>query len=202
MSEEGVALGPIRPVPQSGAPKYREREDRARLERHTRAAAEAVALFQTAAAESPSDRPAWTHAIMLLMEAIRADYATVTIVQGEEGRRCHITRGRGLEARPSRRWAGTPYGTIGSGHVPTRVDIEAFSLVRSPAPTFSRPDPRAASSFHALMYVSGTEPLGCLSLYSSGDLSLLPDRVSFIDAVAARLAPELAEAPLPAPSTT
>lgn len=202
MSEESVALGPMRLVPHTGTPRYREREDQARLERHTRAAAAADALFQTATAESLADRPAWIHGVMLLMEAIRADYAMVTIVQGEEGRRCRITRGRGLEERPSRGWTSLPQRMSGSGRAPTRVDIETFSRLRSPAPTFGQPVPRAASSFHAPLYASGGEPLGCLSLYSSGDLSLVADRVAFIDAVAARLARELADAPLPAPSAT
>lgn len=201
MVEETAVSGPIRLFPRTEPHNYRESQDRARSERHERAATEAAGLFQRATAERPAERPIWVRAVILLMEAIQADYATVTVVQGEGGWRCRITRGRGLEERPSRRWHGPPQQATPPGLTPTRVDIETLQPVDMPTPISRQPVPGATSSFHALLYPSGSnQPLGSLSLYSGRDLSLIADRVAFIDAVAALLARDLASAPPPDPS--
>jgi len=200
MAEERAVPGLVRPVPRVNSPQYREREDLARIERHQRAALEAAGLFQAAATESPAERPIWVRAVILLMDALGADYATVTAVRGEEGRRCRITRGCGLTDRTSRRLPRQAQQTNAAERVPTRVDIDALSPATPPTATSHEPVPGAASSFHALLYVSGsTDPLGCLSLYSGRDLALAADRVALIHAVAGLLARELTGAPLPAP---
>ena len=199
MTDKGAVSGAVRPVPQAEA-EYRERENRARSERHQRAALDAAGLLQSAIVQGPAERPVWLRAVALLMEAIGADFATMTHIVADEGRRYRITRGRGLQERRSRLGAGRPPGD-GADKSAIRVETELFQPPATGGATPGRPVAGAASSFHALLYPSGaTQPLGCLSLYAGADLSLGADRVAFIHAVAALLSRELASAALPAPS--
>ena len=201
MSEEIVAAGPIRPASQADRLKFRERADRDRTERHERAASAAAGLFRAAAAERSAAPPVWVRAVTLLMEAIRADYATVMIVQGSEARCCRITRGQGLEERPSRRWPTSPPAEGPPGRTSTRVEIERLPAAPASATLTTQSVPGATSSFHAFLYVrERPQPVGCLSLHASTDLALAADRVAFIDAVAELLARELVASPLPHPS--
>ncbi len=200
MADERAVTGPVRPVPQADV-KYRERENHARIERHQRAALDAAGLLQTASVEGPPERPVWLRAVVLLMEAVGADFGTMTHLLGEEGRRHRITRGGGLHESRSRRGSGPLHGEGAPGTASIRVETDVFQSAATGGVTPSQPVAGATSSFHALLYSSGmTQPLGCLSLYSGKDLSLGADRVAFIHAVAALLAPELASAALPAPS--
>ncbi len=202
MAEEIVAVVPVRAISRTGTLKYQERADQVRSERRKQAAAAAAELFRTAASEQTLDLPVWVRAVTLLMEAIRAGYATVTMVQAMEARCCRITTGYGLEGRDSRRWS--PAGSTGgsAGATKTRVEIERLFPVPTSTPITTTPVPGAVSSFHALLYVPRhPQPLGCLSLYSSEDLVLAADRIALIDAVAERLARGLVESPLPDPTS-
>jgi hypothetical protein len=201
MAEKSSEAGPIRLSSGTDTLNYRNRESQARSARHAQATLEAAQLFEIARAKDPDGQPVWMRAVILLMQPMQADYAVVTVVQGEEGRRCRITRGCGLLERPSRRWPGQLQAVSVPGLGSTLVEIETLSPVTTPSPASSASVPGATSSFHVLLYASGTaQPVGCLSLYSATDLSLTADRAAWIDAVAALLAQELTEAPLPNPS--
>lgn len=201
MAEKLSVAGPIRLSSRTDTLNYRNREDQSRSARHAQATLEAAELFQTARGMDPDEQPVWIRAIILLMHPLQADYALITVVQGEEGRRCQITRGYGLLQRPSRRWPNQSQAvrTIGLGS--TLVEIETLRPVTTPRPPSSGSVPGATSSFHVLLYPSGTvQPVGCLSLYSASDLSLTADRAALIDAVSTLLAQDLAGTTLPDPS--
>jgi hypothetical protein len=195
MADKRAVSGPVQAAVRAEGAKYREREELARTERHRRAALQAGSLFQAAAAGRPAEQPVWVRAVILLMQAIRADYATVATVHGEQGLRCRITRGWGLEGPPTWPGPGTPPPESASGALSTRVEVDLLSPAPARVTAPGNPVPGASSSFHALLYPAGSpQPLGCLSLYSRTDLSLVADRVAFIHAVAAVLARELAGA--------
>lgn len=186
---------PAGPIPSTARSKYREREDQARRERHQRAALEAGRLRQAASDPGPDDHPAWVRTVIYLMQAIGAEYAAMTIVQGDEGLRCRITRGYGLEESPTRGWPGAapPDDTLGPASIRVGIDLLCPAPACVSPPTQSVPG--ASSSFHSLLYPAGNAlPLGCLSLYSRTNLSLAADRVAFMHAVADVLAEELAHA--------
>jgi hypothetical protein len=193
MADEWTQAGPIRATARVDTPKYREREAQARLERHQRAALEAGRLMHSASGTGPADHPVWVRAVVRLMTAIGADYATVLIIQGDAGLHGRITRGRGLTDSPgqSRPGAGSP----DDGQLPVRVMIDPVSPVPTQVSPPTQPVPGASSSFHFLLYPPASPlPLGCLSLHSRGNLSLTADRVALVHAAADLLATQLAKA--------
>jgi hypothetical protein len=201
MAEESVSVGPVRLVPRTDSRQFRQLADQARLERRAQAAAEAAGLFQLAGAARADAEPVWLRAVALLIEDLKADQATVTIVRGEDARRCRISRGRERERRPSRRWPGQPQLVAAPALAATRVEIDALRPGTTAIPSPGDQMPGATSSFHALLYTPGSaQPLGCLSLYSSSASAVATDRVAFMDAFAALLAPQVAQSPLPDPS--
>lgn len=198
MAEEAKVAGRVQPSVRGEASRYAERESEARRERHERAAAEAARLFQNATAASSAPRPTWAQALILLMEELHSEYATLTVQQSDAVRRWRLTRGQGLPASTSARQPLPADETAGPDPASARIEIEA--LCADPAaPLTSGPKvPGARSSFHAPLYASGAaEALGCVSLYSSRDLALGADRVAFLHAVAALLAGAVADSPLP-----
>ena len=201
MAEKLSEAGPIRLSSRTDTLNYRNHQDQARNARHAQATLEAAELFQSCRVMDPEGQPVWIRAIILLMPPLQADYALITVVKGEEGRRCQITRGYGLLERPSRRWPNQSQAVRALGLGSTLVEIETLRPVTTPKPPSSGSVPGAISSFHVLLYPSGTvQPIGCLSLYSARELSLTADRAALIDAVSALLAQELAEISLPDPS--
>ena len=203
MAEEIVSVGPVRLVPRTDSRQFRQLADQARVERQALAAAEAAGLFQSAPASRADAEPVWLRAVVLLIEDLKVDQATVTIVRGEDARRCRITRGRDPERRPSRRWPGQSHTAGAPALATTRVEIDALHPGTTPIPSPDHQMPGATSSFHALLYTPSTaQPLGCLSLYSTTGSAVAADRVAFIDAFAALLAPLVAQAALPDPFPT
>jgi hypothetical protein len=191
MAEESVSVGPVRLVPRTDSRQFRQLADQARLERRAQAAAEAAGLFQLAGAARADAEPVWLRAVALLIEDLKADQATVTIVRGEDARRCRISRGRERQ----------PQLVAAPALAATRVEIDALRPGTTAIPSPGDQMPGATSSFHALLYTPGSaQPLGCLSLYSSSASAVATDRVAFMDAFAALLAPQVAQSPLPDPS--
>jgi hypothetical protein len=152
------------------------------------------------AAESAGDatQPVAVRAAILLCETLQANYATLTVLQETDSTRYSITRGRGLDQRPSRPWQANPSHAPSSPHPSSiRVEVEALRTDAAGILTPGQPVIGATSSYHTLLYAAGSStPLGRLSLYASQDLSLTASRVALIHAVAARLGQELAGEPL------
>lgn len=184
--------------------QYREREATARATRHERAAADVTALLRSAGDSSHGDAPLGLQAVKLLCVALQADGATVTLIRGDQGRLCRISRGTSPEQYPSRRWPLAATQAAGlAEHPPAPIEIEHLMSPSARALVPQQPAAGTTSAFHALLYAPGSSlPFGCLSLHSRRDLQLDVARRAFLDVLTGELAAILAASPLPDTSET